>query len=718
MKRACRYLVLIGLIPGLCAAFVTAALDVFSYGGFEVQGIGAAAVSQLAGGTYLKASVEAVLSVSLAYAVIFCVGGVFARALDFCVWGNGSTLRVLWRTLLVELGIHALWLGHASIARPQLYEAWLDGWHLRWFLELWATPLGFGIWTALAGASAIAFGYLVLEHRFHFQAMATARSRLWQRVSAAGVLVCVAAVAGWVQSSSATSTPADLALPAGLSKPPARAAGSAPKHVVFVAIDSLRSDRLLGPHATRVMPFLSELVKQRGQGFGNTVVPLARTFPSWVSILTSQHPRRHKVTTMFPRQVDRLQPPDTLPAALARHDFFTAVYSDFAGDIFGRYPFGFRDVQVPFLNFPALIQSRALESAASLLPYIENPTGRAVFPALRELAQAPDAAQLVDDCITGLERHEAGNTFSLLFFSEAHFPYAAPYPGYIRFREPGYHGPNAFQFKPAQFLKQSLAESDIKQVRGLYDAGLWSIDTQVKRLIEALEQRGLLAETLLVIAADHGENLGENQLGFAHGNHLWGVAEHQVPFIWVDFGASRPADVDRERQVSSLDIAPTLLDLLGLPPLPSFDGKSLLQAGTEPHPVLMETGLWFVERSHSTELHQSYRFPYPSVDGTTFVNANNNDEIELRDEFVPTVTFAKHLGWQHGDERLVYIPMRPEPLWQLFDTRRDPLTEHDLAGSQPERVAALRDAMLAALRSTGDVTFKDGYLYFSRTDTP
>jgi hypothetical protein len=393
MKSTCRFLILTGIIPGLCLAFLTAALDLFAYGGFEVQGIGAAAASQLAGSAYLKASVQAVLSVALGYGVVFGLGGVLARGLDWCVWGNGSTLRVLGRTLALELGIHALWLGHATIQRPQLYEAWLEGWHLRWLLELWARPLGFGVWTALAAVSVLAYGYVLLQHRFQVRALTTARGRLWQRVSAAGLLVCVAAVAGWVQSSAAPGTAPEpgLTAPAPVSSAIAGRDGSAPRHVIFVGIDSLRSDRLLSANGARVMPFLSELVKQRGQGFANTVVPLARTFPSWVSILTSQHPRRHEVTTMFPRQVDRQHPPEALPATLAQHGFFTAVYSDFAGDIFGRYPFGFSEVRVPFLNFPALIQSRALESAAALLPYIDNPTGRAVFPALRELAHAPDA---------------------------------------------------------------------------------------------------------------------------------------------------------------------------------------------------------------------------------------------------------------------------------------------------------------------------------------
>lgn len=724
MKKALRFLVLSGVAQGFCFAVLFGALDLLSYGGFAIQGIGADVASQLATGSYLRASVEAVGGVSLAYLVIFGLAGVIARGLHALIGGAGTLWRVFWQTLVLEYALHLFAFTHAAIHRPQLYEAWFERWGLRGVLELLATPLGLAAWVMLLVAFTLVLGKQLLVRRLRVESWAAARERLmfWQRATSAGiVLSSVAGALGWAQSQNpAASDPAHAASAArDIGKARADVSGSGVahaderRHVIFIGIDSLRSDRLLGTSGpTKAMPFASELVRQRGQGFGNVVVPLARTFPAWVSLLTSQHPRRHGVTTMFPRQIDRANPPPTLPAALERHGYFTAVHSDFAGDIFGRYGFGFREVHAPTLTFPVLIESRVLESATGVLPYLDSPRGRALFPSLRELAHAPTAEELVDDCLTELEQRRDGNTFSVIFFSDAHFPYAAPYPGYVKFREPGYSGPNAFQFRPSQMLNEALGEKELRQVRGLYDAGLWNIDRHIQRLVERLEEQGLLERTLLVISADHGENLGENQLGFAHGNHLLGVAEHQVPFVWVDFSKPAPGSVNHERQVSSLDIAPTLLALLGLPAEPSFEGQSLLEPGDSPHPVLMETGLWFVERGVSKERHQDMRLPYPSVDRTTFVNAQNRDEIELRDEFLPVVKFAKHVGFQQGDERLVYVPLRPAPLWQLFDTRMDPLSERDLAAERPERVEALRTAMLQALRTYEDARFQDGSIFY------
>src|SRR5690606_12835542 len=103
---------------------------------------------------------------------------------------------------------------------------------------------------------------------------------------------------------------------------------------------------------------------------------------------------------------------------------------------------------------------------------------------------------------------------------------------------------------------------------------------------------------------------------------------------------------------------------------------------------------------------------YPSVDRVTFVNPANGDEIELRDEYVSVIEFAKHVGLQQGAERLVYVPERPAPRWQLFDTRMDPLSERDLAAERPERVEALRKSLLAALRNYEDARLENGFIFY------
>src|SRR6185295_12960538 len=77
-------------------------------------------------------------------------------------------------------------------------------------------------------------------------------------------------------------------------------ASERPPNVLILASDSLRTDRVESPS---VMPFTASLVPQ-GTLFRFGFTPVARTFPSWVSILTGTEPRVHGVLTMFPRVED------------------------------------------------------------------------------------------------------------------------------------------------------------------------------------------------------------------------------------------------------------------------------------------------------------------------------------------------------------------------------------------------------------------------------
>lgn len=694
--RAC---VLSGLASGATLAVLALAIDTLAHGGFSVQGVSVEAGAQLAASHYLRSTIVALVRSLAGYALVFGAVGVVGRVVqEFMRAGRPQSLARTWlETVGCGLAIHVLMLLAGAIRRPQLYEGTFRRAGLYGVLDAFATQAGHAVLIALAlaaGAAAIAVAHRRRDLRGVFRSGDPRRPVL--------AVSCVF-LALWLLAFASPSS-----APSGSS-----AGGPGIRHVVFIGVDSLRSDRLFPEQGqASPMPFLSTLLDERGSGFSNTYVPLARTFPSWVSILTSQYPQAHGVQTMFPRAEERAKVPPTLPSVLRNAGYFTSVCSDFAGDIFPRYRFGFDAVHAPTLSFHTLIDSAALEAGIQLLPYLDNARGRRAFPALRGLANAPDAEGITDDCLGELHAHAAKQTFSLLFYSDAHFPYASPFPAYERFRQPGYDGENRFQFSASTILKSQTNEQDVAQARGLYDAGLWNVDRQIERIVAELRASGQLDSTLLIVSADHGENLGEHGMGFAHGNHLLGVASHVVPFVWVDFSKPKRAlPIEHQRQVNALDMAPTLLGLLGLPAQPSFTGRNLLEAGGD-SPVILQSGIWFVDRARSQEIHQSIRIPYPGVDQTTYANPDNGDEIELSERYARTVYFAKHLGYQSGRERLVYMPLRPRPKWQLFDVVADPFTQKDLAPSAPERVAAMRERMLSEMRAVAPLEMVDDYLYW------
>ncbi len=104
----------------------------------------------------------------------------------------------------------------------------------------------------------------------------------------------------------------------------------------------------------------------------------------------------------------------------------------------------------------------------------------------------------------------------------------------------------------------------------LYDGEIAFLDSQLGRLLDAFKRKGITP--LIVVAGDHGESLGEHgERG--HGVFLYQATQH-VPLILL--GPGLPAGTTVEATVGLVDVAPTILDLLGLPALPDTDGRSLL----------------------------------------------------------------------------------------------------------------------------------------------
>jgi len=96
-------------------------------------------------------------------------------------------------------------------------------------------------------------------------------------------------------------------------------------------------------------------------------------------------------------------------------------------------------------------------------------------------------------------------------------------------------------------------------------------DKHLARMIAELEKRGQLDNTLIIVTADHGECFGEHG-HYRHGFELWQELVH-VPWIFVLPGAA-PRRIEVTR--SHLDLAPTVLDLMGVPADPAFTGRSLV----------------------------------------------------------------------------------------------------------------------------------------------
>lgn len=126
-----------------------------------------------------------------------------------------------------------------------------------------------------------------------------------------------------------------------------------------------------------------------------------------------------------------------------------------------------------------------------------------------------------------------------------------------------------------------------KTDRDRYDAEVTFTDQSVGKLLDFIAAKPWAPRTVILITSDHGEEFGENAMT-RHGFEVWEPLVH-VPLMFVAPGA-KPRHVDVLR--SAIDLAPTILDLYGVSPDPSYEGKSLVReiygAPSEPRDVVVD----------------------------------------------------------------------------------------------------------------------------------
>lgn len=150
------------------------------------------------------------------------------------------------------------------------------------------------------------------------------------------------------------------------------------------------------------------------------------------------------------------------------------------------------------------------------------------------------AAEVTRDAIGFIERHADRRMFVWAHYYDPHFP-----------RDP-----------PEEFAKQFPDDG--------YDGEVAYMDSQIGRLLDALDRRGLSDHTLIAVVADHGEGLLEHEP--THGIFLYEPTV-RVPLFMSAPGVIQPRVVDDV--VSTVDILPTLCELLHVPSSPDSQGASL-----------------------------------------------------------------------------------------------------------------------------------------------
>lgn len=390
--------------------------------------------------------------------------------------------------------------------------------------------------------------------------------------------------------------------------------------VVLIVLDTLRADHLSQyGYDLDTSPGLAALAAVSTR-FDSAWAPSPWTLPSTTSILTGLHPLRHGM-----RHPGDVLGAEAQPAAerLRAAGWRTAGFS--------------HNVSVSPRNGFDQGFDAFTHNTGKVLGY-------------------PNARRMTRAAAEWLAANPAGPAFLYLQPMNCHGPYRVPdtRDSVLLGRKPSrgfqyYKGLMAKVMKEHDLSARDKVSDDyLRSLREQVDTAIRYETDEIGTFLEGLQQTGRFDGALIVVTADHGEELFEHG-GFSHGYSLHGEVL-RVP-LWVKLPGQTSARTSTDPALLT-DILPTILDVLGVDPGGTFDGTSLrpiLEGGTRPAAPLVFDVDW-----------------RKRVVGTGLMEAGwKLLEIEQSYEGLDHATF-------------------------LYDLARDPGENKDLAAREPERVAAMR----------------------------
>ena len=657
--------------------------------------------SALARDKYMGFLVWENVQVLIAYAILAFVFALVLQPFVSLLCRRFAIGKTRWRLLAVVAGaflIHGFFTLRLVDTRPYFLS---DAKFGHWYYEaLNAIPLAIkpGVFFAVFTVLPLAVGaYAVWWH--------------WRRLPGKW---------RWVPAAPACAAIGILFWKSDRFAPPAKdpAGAAARPNVIIIGSDSLRADRLGcngyrprrtdGLAAAGVSPRIDALAG-RSANFKNCFTPIASTLESGTSLMSSLYPHSHGFRQMYPDEETvnaakaKIEP---LPRVLAEMGYDTVAFGDWCAGYYELMPMGFEHISVSSFDNFKIYMSQAVVMAHFVIPlYFDHTAGYAIFPQLGSFANfvTPEVVTArVKERMAGVA--ENGKPFFWhVFYSCNHLPYRSPAPYSTMFADPAYSGPNrnGVDFDIDEFIGgtdlenkwKALPEKEIRQIRDLYDGCTRQFDDNVGAILDALKANGLDRNTIVLITADHGDNLYEEDVTLGHGlTFNGGMQANHVPLVF-----HLPGEDAREipANVSILDIAPTIADLLGAEKPASWEGKSFAKwlDGTEPpksRAYYGETGFPFVQ----FRVPGIVRPTLPPMDGMTFIDDSFNYQFVLKKEWQEPLVAAKQRCLMTDDWKLICTPAADGSRhFALFSHTPGADGGKDVSAEHPEILASMKAAL-------------------------
>ncbi|MFZ2053996.1 MAG: sulfatase-like hydrolase/transferase [Candidatus Aminicenantales bacterium] len=298
--------------------------------------------------------------------------------------------------------------------------------------------------------------------------------------------------------------------------------GSEDYNVILITLDTTRADRLGCYGFRNIETPTIDLLASRGIRFDKCYAQTPLTLPSHTSILTGTLPLFHGVRDnggfIVPSELK------TMAELFKQKGYETGAF----------------------------VAAYVLDSKWGLdqgFDYYFDQFDLSKFKKISLGTVQRPANEVMDEALPWLEKKKGGKFFAWIHLYDPHTPYEPPPPYDSQYANHPYLGEIAFT------------------------------DSQLLRLWQFLEANGLLRNSFLIVAGDHGESLGEHEEG-SHGFFVYQAAIH-VPLIFtVPF--DRFHGLSSARVAALADILPTVCELAGLPIPEEVQGKSLLPSFYRP----------------------------------------------------------------------------------------------------------------------------------------
>jgi choline-sulfatase len=494
----------------------------------------------------------------------------------------------------------------------------------------------------------VTIGWLLLGSAATATVVTVALSR-WPRITGAALAALVGTVAVWAWI--------------GPSVPDDRPS------VLFVLVDTTRRDHVR-PFDDLVETFAIEELAARGILFSDAVTVIPKTSQSVASFLTARYPVRHGLRGLYdtlgrdqPNVARAFQEAGYSTAALVNNPWVSPMHG--FGHGFDRY-YGTDEIREDFGSALDLVSWGVLYDRLVRQRLEWRPPQTEGFFEARASDLTRAATQVLQ-----VQRHPF---FLYVHYFQPHWPYMPP--PHVR-RRYGAPSPETSVVnnieesdvgRGAMIFHNPLPEAENEGARRLYRAETDDTMVEVGRLLDALEASPWARNTIVVFTADHGHALGEHAYYFHHGAFLY------EPSVRIPLILSWPGRLPEGRvvghQVRSIDVAPTLLDLAGLEPKASLDGRSLV-------------GYWAggEEAPRGAFLESDVRM----------MDANERREVGG--------VLGKLRAWRDGRYKLILTPTFEGPRFELYDLAEDPAEARDLAGDEDhqEVLRTLKERLEAAL---------------------